>query len=83
MHTSVERMGELAGKDAFAKQEPFTEVETVVIEAAEVALAESKAREKQKATVEATAEPNETAADPNETPAEPADRKLDPATPNA
>ena len=39
MHTSVERMGELAGKDAFAKQEPFTEVETVVIDAAEVALA--------------------------------------------
>ena len=33
MHTSVERMGELAGKDAFAEKDPFTEVETVVIEA--------------------------------------------------
>ena len=97
MHTSVERMGELAGKDAFAKQEPSTEVETVVIDAAEVALAESNAREKQKATEEATAEPNDTPADPNEAPAKPndtpadpneapaeaADRELDPATPNA
>jgi hypothetical protein len=76
MHTSVERMGELAGKDALAQEDPFTEVETVVIEAAEVALAESMAREKQTATEEATAEPNEP-------PAESADRELDPATPNA
>ena len=82
MHTSVERMGKLAGKDAFAEKDPFTEVEPVVIEAAEVALAESKAGEKQTATEEATAEPNDTPADPNETPAEPADRELDPATPN-
>jgi len=69
MHTSVERMGELAGKDAFAKQELFTEVEAVVIEAAEVALAEAQTKAKQKAT--------------KETPTEPADLELDPATPNA
>jgi hypothetical protein len=76
MHTSVERMGELAGKNAFPQKDPFTEVETVVIEAAEVALAKSKERAKQTTT-------EETSADPNEAPAEAADRELDPATPNA
>ena len=69
---------------------PFTEVETVVMEAAEVALAKSKERATQTTTEEtsaepneASAEPNETPADPNEAPAEAADRELDPATPNA
>ena len=105
MHTSVERMGELAGKDAFAKadkdasaqKEPFTEVETVVIDAAEVALANSKERARQTTTEETSAEPDETPAEPDEahadldeasaesdeTPGEAADRELDPATPNA
>jgi hypothetical protein len=64
-------MGELAGKDALAKEEPFTEVEAVVTEAAEVALAEAMTKAKAKQTVA------------KETPAEPADRELDPATPNA
>jgi hypothetical protein len=76
MHTSVERMGELAGKDAFAQKDPFMKVETVVIEAAEVALAKSKKRAKQTAT-------EETPAEPNEAPAGAADREMDPATPNA
>jgi hypothetical protein len=66
-HNSGEHMGELAGRDALAKEEPFTEVEAVVTEAAEVALAEAKAKQ----TVA------------KETPAEPADHELDPATPNA
>jgi len=69
-------MGELAGKDAFPQKDPFTEVETVVIEAAEVALAKSRERVKQTTT-------EGTSAEPNETPAEAAGRELDPATPNA
>jgi hypothetical protein len=76
MHTSVERMGQLAGKDAFAEKDPFTGVETVVIETAEVASAKSKKMAKRTAT-------EDTPADPNKTPTEAADRELDPATPNA
>ncbi len=75
MHTSVERMGELAGKDAFAEKKDFTEAEVVVIEAAEATLAEVRTR------VEETTSVDETAS--VETPAEPAGRELDPARPNA
>ena len=71
MHTSVERMGELAGKEAFRPKEPFTEVETVVIEAAEVALSRSKQKAEQPATEETLADPNETADEPDEASADP------------
>ena len=67
MHASVERMAELAGKDAFA--DAFTEVETVVIEAAEAALEEVKARAEETAT--------------RETPGDAAGREFDQARPTA
>jgi hypothetical protein len=69
MHTSVERMGELSGTDAVVQKDTFTEVEAVVIEVAETALAEVKTRVEQ---MEA-----------RETPAEPAGTELDPTRPNA
>ena len=67
MHSSVERMGDLAGKDASA--DAFTEVEEAVIEAGEEALEEVRTRLEETGT--------------GETPAEPAGRELDPARSNA
>jgi hypothetical protein len=51
MHSSVERMAELAGKDAFA------ELEAAVIEAAETTLAEAKTAVDEAAAAETPAEP--------------------------